>query len=112
MHRKMYCRSYLSRKMVLFVKKTLPFINFKEMIKAVCNMQQRIKWKSVKNLVIEVFTDIKAEDGMCECANGLVQEECKDMEEKMFSVKGTGLLFRYLRCELCKRNVDKTSKES
>ena len=75
-------------------------------------MQEKIKWRSVKELVSEVFTDIKAEDLMCECANGLVQEECKDMEEKMFHVRGTGLVFRYLKCELCKRDVDKTSKES
>lgn len=34
------------------------------------------------------------------------------MEENMFDVKGTGLVFRYLKCELCKRDVDKTSKES
>jgi hypothetical protein len=34
------------------------------------------------------------------------------MEENMFHVKGTGLVFRYLKCELCKRDVDKTSKES
>jgi len=34
------------------------------------------------------------------------------MEEDMFQIKGTGLVFRYLKCELCKRDVDKTSKES
>lgn len=31
------------------------------------------------------------------------------MEERMFQVRGTGLVFKYLKCELCKRNVDKTS---
>lgn len=75
-------------------------------------MQDKIKWRSVRELVSEVFTDIKAEEGMCQCANGLVQEECKDMEERMFHVRGTGLVFKYLKCELCKRNVDKTSQES
>ena len=34
------------------------------------------------------------------------------MEENMFHDKGTGLIFRYLKCELCKRFVDKTSTES
>ena len=34
------------------------------------------------------------------------------MEERMFHVRGTGLVFKYLKCELCKRNVDKTSQES
>jgi hypothetical protein len=34
------------------------------------------------------------------------------MEENIFDDKGSGLNFSYLKCDLCKRNVDKTSQES
>jgi hypothetical protein len=71
-HRKRYCRSYLIRKMVNFVKKTLPFVNFRQMIESVLKMQDKIKWRSVRELVSEVYTDQQAEFGMCECADGLV----------------------------------------
>ena len=111
-HRKRYCRSYLIRKMVNFVKKTLPYVNFKQMIESVLRMQDKIKWRSVRELISSVYTDLSAETGMCESAGTLVQDECKEMEEDMFQIKGTGLVFRYLKCELCKRDVDKTSKES
>lgn len=57
-HRKRYCRSYLIRKMVNFVKKTLPYVNFKSMIEAVLKMQDKIKWRSVRELVSELYTDL------------------------------------------------------
>lgn len=105
MARKRYCRSYLIRKMVSFVKKTLPFVNFKQMIESVLKMQDKIKWRAVRELVSEVFADVKAEAVMCVSASGLVLAECKLMEENMFGDKGDGLTFRYLKCQLCKRDV-------
>jgi hypothetical protein len=43
------------------------------MIKSVCALQEKIKWRTVRELVSEVFNDIKAEEGMCVCATGLVR---------------------------------------
>ena len=71
-HRKKYCRAFMTRRMVMFVKKTLPFVNFKEMISAVCKLQDKIRWRAVREMVSEVFTDIRAEEGMCYSANMLV----------------------------------------
>lgn len=68
-------------------------------------MQDKIKWRSIRELIGEVFTDVKAEESMCERARVLVNDECKLMEEHMFDDKGTGLVFRYLKCQLCKRDV-------
>jgi hypothetical protein len=58
--------------MVSFVKKTLPFVKFKQMIESVLKMQDKIKWRSVRELVNEVFADVKAENTMCETADKLV----------------------------------------
>jgi hypothetical protein len=44
--------------MVNFVKKTLPYVNFKSMIEAVLKMQDKIKWRSVRELVSELYTDL------------------------------------------------------
>lgn len=112
LHRKRYCRGYLVRKLIDFVKATLPEGNLKQMIDSVLKMQDKIKWRAVRELIVEVFQDLQAEQGMCESGTSLVQEECKYMEEGMFFEKGNGLVFKYLRCELCKRDVDKTSKDS
>jgi hypothetical protein len=58
--------------MVNFVKKTLPYVNFKQMIESVLRMQDKIKWRSVRELISSVYTDLSAETGMCESAGTLV----------------------------------------
>ena len=98
--------------MTHFVRELLSHVSFEHLVTVTLATQPKLRYKAMRELVTEVFLDKRAEAQMCSSANILVMEECKDMEQKQVKKKGGGLLFRYLKCELCKRYVDETSKAS
>ena len=59
-----------------------------------------------------MFWDKRHEVDLTTSATRITREENKNLEETMFHSRGVGLLFRQVVCNLCGRNVIKTSAMS
>jgi len=101
LHRKRYCRRYLIVKMVSLVREMLKYVSLKDIVGGILKVHSVIKFRSVKQLIHDVFWDKRAEVDGCMAAQKIAFNELKELQGEYINKKGDGLCFKYTKCDLC-----------
>lgn len=109
MHRKRYCRRYIIVKTVELVREMLKHLNLKAIINGILGVKEHIRFRTVRQLIAEVFMDKKVEVDLCTTASSISTKELKEHSQTWFTERADGSVFRYTRCDICGLNVTKTS---
>ena len=107
--KKRYARRFITQKVVATAREMLKFITLHDLLEGTLKIHETLRFRGIKQLTSEVFWDKRAEVDLTTSATRITKEENKNLEGIMFQSRGVGLLFRYTRCDLCKRNVVQTS---
>jgi hypothetical protein len=78
LHRKRYCRRYLIVKMVTLVREMLKHVSLTDIIGGILRIHSAIKFRSVKQLVHDIFWDKRAEVDSCLAAKSISISELKE----------------------------------
>mmetsp|Transcript_3012 Transcript_3012/g.3540 ORF Transcript_3012/g.3540 Transcript_3012/m.3540 type:complete len:80 (+) Transcript_3012:1474-1713(+) len=65
MHKKRYCRRYLIVKTVSLVREILKLISLRDIIDGILKENSTIKFRSVKQLIHDIFWDKRVEFQLC-----------------------------------------------
>ena len=77
LHRKRYCRRYLIVKMVSLVREMLKYIGLDRIIGGILRVGPAIRFRAIKHLVGNVFTDKRAEVDLCVAGTAIAHSELK-----------------------------------
>jgi hypothetical protein len=95
--------------MVSLVREMLKYIKLKEIVNGILKVNKVIKFRSVKQLISDVFWDKRAMVDICKSATSISYNELKETQDEFFNTKADGLSFQYDKCKICEMQISKTS---
>lgn len=104
LRQKSYCKRHLKQKIVEYCRCILPSLNFLTVLKAANERTGNLRFKAIKELVHDIFSDKSNEWTIGLCAQVTQNRDLLKLSEAVNDVNAGGVEFSYesLACQVCK----------
>lgn len=105
---KNYVRNWLNSFLYRFIKTIANEIKFDKVLETLLHNRKKIKFLIIKPIVTAILADKMTEVSLYNTAIDKFMQENEQLIKNLKSVSSSGVLFNEIKCDLCKRNVNKT----